>query len=90
MNLPGKKNFEHNGEVYEVRYALEEGIIKVKAFKNDGSPADPYEFSVSLQDQQDAETTQSTVNPFEALVQTAEDYVRNDTWGQYLKALREL
>lgn len=90
MNLSGKKTFEHNGETYEVRYAQVDGIIKVKAFKNDGSPADPYEFSVSTENQHDAETTQNTVNPFEVLVQTAEDYVRNNTWGQYLESLREL
>ena len=89
MNYTGKKSFVHNAEHYEVRIWIDQNSIKVRAFKKDGTPADPYEFSIKLEDQIDAKNEQSSIDPCDALVQTAEEYVRNDTWGEYLKAMKK-
>ena len=90
MKYTVKKDFTHNGEQYEVRSWVIEDSIKVKAFKQDGTPADPYEFSVTHEIQSDAKVTQSTIDPLKELIKTAETYVRNDTWGEYLKAVKAL
>jgi Flp pilus assembly secretin CpaC len=90
MKYNVKKSFTHNNEGYDVGYWEEGGSTKVKVFKKDGTHADPYEFSVTNEIQNYAKNTKSTIDPFEELVKTAESYVRNNTWGEYLEAVKAL
>ncbi|RRH71287.1 hypothetical protein [Falsigemmobacter faecalis] len=90
MSYTVRKSFTHNGNNYEVRSTEIGNFITIKAFKEDGTAADPFEFSVTMDVQKDAKLTNSIINPEEALVATAEEYVLNDRWGEYLKALSDL
>lgn len=90
MEYTVKRTFTYNGGEYEVRSWKIEGSTKVKAFKKDGTAADPYEFSVTSEIQCDARANKGAIDPLEELVKTAEAYVRNDTWGEYLKAVKAL
>lgn len=90
MQYTVEKHFTHDGEQYEVRSWVEEDSTIVKAFKQDGTLANPYKFSVTNEIQLDAKVAQDNGDPLEELIKTAEEYVTSDTWGKYLKAVEAL
>ena len=63
--------------------------IFVRAFDNEGHPANGLVYSVTIEGQKDAVNMRSQIDPAECLVETAESDIRNDTWCKYLQAITD-
>ena len=85
-----ERTFEYNGSEYTVGSWRDGVVTNVRAFKADGTPADAYIFSVTDEVQSDAVAAASLINPLEELIKTAEHYVRDDVYGQYLAAIEAI
>lgn len=82
MNYKIQKEFTHDGEKYQIRSWVKDEEIWVHAFKQDGTRVDHPAYSVSEENQRDAEKTQSFFDPLEELVQIAERHVREEDVGE--------
>ena len=76
MQVQEAISFNHDQKDYKVCFWNDGGYIKVRAYNKDGTPADTFEYSVTIETLVDAVVMKSDTNPFDDIVQIAEDSVR--------------
>jgi hypothetical protein len=86
-----KKEFEYDGKQYEVRSWLQDDneTYKVKVF-TDNKPANGYNYSVSLENVQDAKRDKYPQNLLKDLIELAEKDIREKKWEEYLKTTADI
>ena len=75
MQLQEAISFNHDEKDYKVCFWNDDNYVKVRAYNKDGTPADTFEYSVTIETLVDAVVTESDINHFDDIVQIAENSV---------------